>query len=270
MFRRRRACLAVLLLALLTATAAGCGDAGDLRSAGATPTAISPARLWPTMRPAASPAWPYDEVQIETVKGVTAPRDDVRKVDPVAVVRAEVAAHPDDYTAAKAPYRETAARLADCGTGGTGGTGSGRNGGRGARCPVMKPYFRDLTGDGREDMTLGFRLYPTNQTAVRVYTFERHRLVQVFANDDAVIGVELAGRAVIIRSPAGIAGYEYRTTWSWDADQRAMVFSRDEFLRTAPHRPTRARTPAATASPSPVPRPSPTTTPAPAPSASGR
>ncbi|WP_236570353.1 hypothetical protein, partial [Streptomyces mexicanus] len=264
MFRRRRPTLAVLLVALLTATAAGCGDAGDLRSAGATPTAISPARLWPTMRPAASPAWPYDEVQSETAKGVTAPGDDVRKLDPVAVVRAEVAAHPDDYTAVKAPYRETAARLADCGTGGTSSTGGGGTGSaagtggtgsaagtggtgstagdRGARCPVMKPYFRDLTGDGREDMTLGFRLYPTNQTAVRVYTFERHRLVQVFANDDAVIGVELAGRAVIIRSPAGIAGYEYRTTWSWDPDQRAMVFSRDEFLRTAPHRPTHART----------------------------
>ncbi|MGV9345813.1 hypothetical protein ACWDSD_13560 [Streptomyces spiralis] len=245
---RRRPALVTALVALLLATAAACGDAGGLRGAGATPTAISPARLWPSLRPAASPAWPYDEVQIETVKGVTAPGDDIRQLDPVAVVRAEVAAHPDDYTAAKAPYGETAVRLSDCGKGGK----------QGARCPVMRPYYRDLTGDGRDDMTLGFRLYPTNQTAVRVYTFEGHRLVQVFANDDAVIGVELAGRAVIIRSPAGISGYEYRTTWAWDPEQRAMVFSRDEFLRTGRHKPTRAHTPAATASRSPVPRPTPT------------
>ncbi|NED78251.1 hypothetical protein G3I51_39215 [Streptomyces sp. SID9944] len=249
--RSRRPALVTALVALLLGTAAACGDAGGLESAGGTPTAISPARLWPTLRPAASPAWPYDEVQIETVKGITAPGNDIHKVDPVAVVRAEVAAHPADYTAAKAPYREAATRLADC----------GKTGDAGRRCPVMKPYFRDLTGDGRDDMTLGFRLYPTNQTAVRVYTFEGSKLVQVFANDDAVIGVELAGRAVIIRSPAGIAGYEYRTTWSWDADQRAMVFSRDEFLRTGRRKPTRAHTPAATTTPSPVPRPTPTPTP---------
>jgi hypothetical protein len=253
-YRRRPStapALVVALVALLLATLAGCGDAGDLRGAGPTPTAISPARLWPSLQPAASPAWPYDEVQIETVKGVTAPGDDIHKVDPVAVVRAEVAAHPDDYKGAGAPYRETAARLADC------GAGRDRK-----LCPVMQPYYRDLTGDGRDDMALGFRLYPTNQTAVRVYTFEGHRLVQVFANDDAVIGVELAGRAVIIRSPAGIAGYEYRTTWSWDPEQRAMVFSRDEFLRTARHRPTHAHTPAATDSPSPIPHLSPTPSPA--------
>ncbi|MFF7901268.1 hypothetical protein ACIP4X_06825 [Streptomyces sp. NPDC088817] len=240
MFRRRPA-LATALATLLTATTAACGDAGGLRGAGPTPTAVSPARLWPSLRPAASPAWPYDEIQIETVKGVTAPGDDIHAVDPVAVVQAEVAARPDAYTSGKAPYQDTAVRLAECG---------------GAkdpsRCPVMRPYYRDLTGDGRDDMALGFRLYPTNQTAVRVYTFEGHRLVQVFANDDAVIGVELAGRAVIIRSPAGIAGYEYRTTWSWDPEQRAMVFSRDEFLRTGQHRPTHARTHAPLpASPSP-------------------
>ncbi|MFJ3334159.1 hypothetical protein [Streptomyces sp. NPDC086766] len=243
MFARHPA-LVTALVGLLLATAAGCGDAGGLRGAGPTPTAVSPARLWPSLTPAASPAWPYDELQIETVKGVTAPGDDIRKVDPVAVVRAEVAAHPDDYRGGKAPYRGTAARLADC--------ADGRDR---ARCPVLRAYYRDLTGDGREDMTLGFRLYPTNQTAVRVYTFEGHRLKQVFANDDAVIGVELAGRAVIIRSPAGIAGYEYRTTWSWDPEQRAMVFSRDEFLRTgrpARHKPAPARSEGASGSAGPA------------------
>jgi hypothetical protein len=43
--------------------------------------------------------------------------------------------------------------------------------------------------------------------------------------------VELAGRTVIIRSPAAIEGYEYRTQWNWDDEQRAMLLTRDEILR---------------------------------------
>ncbi|MGW5656574.1 hypothetical protein [Streptomyces humi] len=217
-------------VALSAAAVAGCGDSGGLLAAGATPTAISPAKLWPDLRPASSPAWPYDVGSTETVKGVTVPGDDIREVDPVAVVRAEIASDPADY-GAKGAYHETTDRVKACGAHGGG-----------ARCPLLRPYYRDLTGDGRDELTLGFRLYPTNQTALRVYTVERHRLVQVLDDNDAIIGVELAGRTVIVRSPAGISGYEYRTTWVWDPEQRTMVFSRDEFLRTG--RPRHHRTPA--------------------------
>ncbi|NEY37033.1 hypothetical protein GTU99_33790, partial [Streptomyces sp. PRKS01-65] len=205
-----------LVLAVL-ATTAGCGGAGGLEGAGATPTAVSPARLWPDLPPASTPAWDFDEADTETVKGVTVPGDDIRTVDPAAVVRAEIAAHPDDYAGSEAPYRETAHRMDDC-----------RSGGDRDRCPLLEPYYRDLTGDGREDMTLGFRLPPTNQTAVRVYTVTGHRLVQVMSNNDAVSAVELAGRSVIIRSPSDLAGYEYRVQWTWDPDQRAMLLTHDE------------------------------------------
>nr|WP_225834829.1 hypothetical protein [Streptomyces sp. NK08204] len=228
-------------VALLAVTAAACGDKGGLRSAGPASTAVSPARLWPGLRPASSPAYPYDEASRETVEGVKVPGDDVRKVDPAEVVAAEVRAHPDDY-GSKGAYHATVDRVKECGPGGDR-----------AGCPLLKAYYRDLTGDGRGDLTLGFRLYPTNQTAVRVYTVERHRLVQVLADNDAITGVELAGRAVIVRSAAGITGYEYRTTWAWDPQQRAMVFSRDEFLRTGRGRPVRrnsSRPPSAVASPS--------------------
>ncbi|MFF2199646.1 hypothetical protein [Streptomyces sp. NPDC058145] len=221
----RRSARAAAVVALLSVAAVGCGDRGGLEGAGATPTAVSPARLWPDLRPASSPAYPYAVATRVTVKGVTVPGDDIRKVDPVDVVRAEIAAHPDDY-GSKGAYHATVDRVRECEPGGVR-----------ARCPLLRAYHRDLTGDGRDDMTLGFRLYPTNQTAVRVYTVEKHRLVQVLADNDAIIGVELAGRALIERSPAGIAGYEYRTTWIWDPDRRAMVLSRDEFLRTGrgPH-----------------------------------
>nr|WP_203732723.1 hypothetical protein [Streptomyces sp. SID12501] len=232
--RVSRAALAVLALA--TATSA-CGDAGGLRGAGPTATAVSPARLWPELPAASSPAWDYGEAETETVKGVTAPGDDIHKVDPVAVVRAEIARHADTYTADGSPYAGTAAGMAACGRKSHTGTDTGTDtdtdtGGGTSACPVLKAYYRDLTGDGRDDMALGFRLLPGNGTAVRVYTFQRHRLVQIMANDDAVTAVELAGRAVIIRSPSQIPGYEYRTQWTWDSEQKAMLLTRDEFLRT--------------------------------------
>ncbi|WP_217239383.1 hypothetical protein [Streptomyces sp. AC555_RSS877] len=211
----------LLGVALLLSSAAACGDTGGLRGAGPTATAMSPDRLWPDLTPAASPAWDYDDGEAETVRGLTAPGDDIHELDPVAVVRAEIAQHPDSYTGTKAPYYETTRRMADCDEGAAKG-----------RCPVLKPYYRDLTGDGRDDLTLGFRLLPGNQTAVRVYTFASGRLVRVMSNDDAVAGVELAGRSVIIRSPSDIAGYEYRFQWTWDPDQRLMLLTHDELLRT--------------------------------------
>jgi hypothetical protein len=68
---------------------------------------------------------------------------------------------------------------------------------------------------------------------VRVYTVQGGRLVQVMSNDDAVTGVELAGRSVIIRSPSDIAYYEYRFQWTWDPDQHVMLLTHDEMLRTS-------------------------------------
>ncbi len=195
-------------------TPAHCGAGGD-------PDGDEPRQTLAESVARRSPAYDFDEADTETVRGITVPGDDIHKVDPVAVVRAEIAAHPSDYEGAKAPYRGTGDRVADCEKGGDRGG-----------CPVLKPYYRDLTGDGRDDLTLGFRLLPTKMTAVRVYTVEKHRLVQVMANDDAVSGVELAGHSVIIRSPSELAGYEYRVQWTWDADQKAMLLTHDEFLRT--------------------------------------
>ncbi|MBC2905416.1 hypothetical protein [Streptomyces cupreus] len=213
-------------VALLMATAAGCGDAGGLQGAGATPTAVSPARLWPELTPASSPAFEIGEVTTEVVKGVDVPGDDIRKADPVAVVRAEIAANPDDYEGAKAPYRETDRRMADCDPGG-----------EDTRCPVLTPYYRDLDGDGHEDLTLGFRLLPDQLTAIRVYTVQKHRLVRVMSYDDAVSAVELAGRSVIVRAPSEVAGYEYRLQWTWDAQANAMLLTHDEMLRTGERKP---------------------------------
>ncbi|MFD9461420.1 hypothetical protein [Streptomyces sp. NPDC060027] len=241
----RRAVLAAAVAAVLAASLAGCGDSGAPRAAGATSTAVGPTRLWPQLPPASTPAIDYGEADTETVKGVTAPGDDIHQVDPVAVVRAEVAAHPDDYSGPHAMYAQTVQQLKDCGEGGT----------RGGKCPVLQAYYRDLTGDGKDDMVLGIR-FPAHQLAVRVYAFLRHRLVQVMGTSDSVVSVELAGRDVIIRSPSTLPGYEFRTVWSWDPHQNAMLAARDEILRvgppTPPGRPTSAppTSPSLTLSPS--------------------
>ncbi|MFH8799924.1 hypothetical protein ACH4F6_10070 [Streptomyces sp. NPDC017936] len=239
--RAVRAALAAACVALPASVATGCGDAGGLQGAGPTPTAVGPEKLWPDLPPASSPAFDIGEVNTKVVKGVAVPGDDVRRVDPVAVVRTEIAASPDEYGGA-GTYAETSRRMADC------ATGAGERG----RCPVLRPYYRDLTGDGRDELTLGFRQLPGDLTAVRVYTVDRHRLVQVMGWEDAVSGVELAARSVIIRSPSEVAGYEYRLQWTWDPDQRAMLLTHDEMLRSGG----RKQSPRPPASPAPSASPS--------------
>jgi hypothetical protein len=221
--RAARAARGAVVAFVLAAALAACGDSGDLHGAGATPTAVGPARLWPRLPPASTPAIDYGEADTETVKGVTAPGDDIHAVDPVAVVRAEVAAHPDEYSGPHARYARTARQIEDC----------GKPGARGRSCPVLRAYYRDLTGDGKDDLVLGIR-FPAHQLAVRVYTFLHHRLVQVMGTSDSVVSVELAGREVIIRSPSTLPGYEFRTVWSWDPHQNAMLATRDEILRVRP------------------------------------
>ncbi|MER5830990.1 hypothetical protein ABT116_09160 [Streptomyces sp. NPDC002130] len=237
--RTGQAARRLAVVALLLAAAVGCGDTGGLEGAGSTPTAQGPARLWPELTPASSPAFEIGEVNTEVVKGVKVPGDDIRRVNPVGIVRAEIAGNPGDYDGARAPYRDTGRAMTGCAK----GPGHGK-------CPVLRPYYRDLTGDGRDDLTLGFPLRPGKTTAVRVYTVDKHRLVQVMAWEDALSGVELAGRSLVIRSPSEVAGYEYRLQWTWDRDQRAMLLTHDEMLRTGPRKHPRQPSDSGTGAPS--------------------
>jgi len=245
--RLARVPLGAAVTAVLVAVLAGCGDSGDLRGAGATPTAVGPTKLWPQLPPASTPALDYGEADTETVKGITAPGDDIHKVDPVVVVRAEVAAHPAEYSGSHAMYAETVQQLKDC----------GKKGALGKKCPILQAYYRDLTGDGKDDLVLGIR-FPEHQLAVRVYTFTHHKLVQVMGTSDSVVSVELAGRDVIIRSPSTLPGYEFRTVWTWDPHQNAMLATRDEIIRVGSVTPTPTPTPSASLTPTPTPSASPT------------
>ncbi|MFD6359362.1 hypothetical protein ACFWFX_05880 [Streptomyces roseolus] len=224
---------AALALAALPVLA-GCAGQGGLVSDGPTEAAVGPVRLWPELPPASDPPVDYGETDTERVPGITVRGADVRTVDPVAVVRAEVAAHPDAYTGADGLYEETSRAVLACDT-------------APAKCPVLSPYYRDLTGNGRDELIVGVRM-PEQQVAVRVYLAEDGGLTRIMSTVDQVVSVELAGRDLIVRAAsAGIPGYEYRTAWSWDERQHSMLPARDEIVPVrggaAPGSPRASRTP---------------------------
>ncbi|MGW8884004.1 hypothetical protein [Streptomyces sp. NPDC055749] len=199
--------------ALLT----GCDEGGGLKSAGTAPTAIGPARLWPQLPPASAAPYDYGEGETARIPGILVPGGDVRRLDPVAVAQAGLKARPDRSSGTDELPAQTVRRIEECRT-------------EPGACPVLKPYFRDLTADGGDEMVLAIRM-PGRQLTVRVYTQDRGVLTRIMSTSDAVISVELAGRDLIVRAPSAITGYEYRTAWSWDERQRAMLPTRDEILR---------------------------------------
>nr|WP_254711526.1 hypothetical protein [Streptomyces sp. TRM64462] len=217
---------------MLSLPLAACGNAGELKSAGATPTAVGPVRLWPDLPPVTAPPFDYGESDTERVPGVRVPGGDVHRVDPVKVLQAEVAASPETYSGADGLYEETARQITRCGD-------------RPKECPVLRPYYRDLTGDGKDELIVGIRMLE-QQVAVRCYMPESGGLTRIMSTVEQIVRVELAGRDLILRAAsAGIPGYEYRTAWSWDAQQRTMLPTRDEIIRVKPRAPQPSPVPSA-------------------------
>ncbi|MEU9373807.1 hypothetical protein AB0D94_08575 [Streptomyces sp. NPDC048255] len=225
---------ALLLLPLL----AGCGEAGGLVGAGPTPTASGPVHLWPDRRPASVPPADPGGAPPEYVQGIPPVREqNVHEVDPLALVQAEVRTHPDAFSGADGMPAQTAAAITAC----------GKEGQDAARCPVLTPYYRDLTGNSKDELIVGIEL-PDRMMSVRVYTADPDgRLNRIMATTQTVISVELAGRDVILRVPSGNNGYELITAWSWDEKQRSMLPTREQIVRV----PANPQTPV---SPSPEPR----------------
>nr|WP_202547759.1 hypothetical protein [Streptomyces sp. SID2119] len=202
----------------------GCGAAGGLESAGEAPSAVEPARLWPDLPPASAAPYDYGEGETARIPGITVPGGDVHRLDPVAVAQAGLKARTNRDSGLDELPDATVRQIRACRTAPD-------------DCPVLAPYYFDLTGDGRDELVLGVRM-PKRQLAVRAYRADQGDgggLTRIMSTSDAVISVELAGRDLILRAPSAISGYEYRTAWSWDDRQQAMLATRDEILR-APER----------------------------------
>ncbi|MFD8981247.1 hypothetical protein [Streptomyces sp. NPDC059564] len=233
---------AVLLLALLSALSlTACGNTGGLASAGPTPTASGPVHLWPERKGADVPPADPGGAPPEYVQGLPRVADqNVHTVDPVALVQAELRAHPGSVTGADGMPAETAAAIRACRTAQE----------EPGACPVLEPYYRDLTGNGRDEVVVGVE-FPDKMMSVRVYTADPDgRLNRIMATTQTVIAVELAGRDVILRVPSGNPGYELITAWSWDEKQRTMLPTREQIVRMpAPARSTAAGAPGIGAAP---------------------
>lgn len=260
---RSRLALAAGLVLPAVLLAGGCGDPGDLRGAGSTPTAEAPTRLWPKLPPPSAPAEDYGTIESLPVEGVDVPGGDLHKVNPVTVAKADFDKNPGMYSRSDAVYKQTAEKLDACDT----------QDADDAECPVLKAYYRDLTGDGEDDLIIGIRLARghAENLDIRAYAMEKRQLTQIMEMGDAVLGVELAGHEVIVRAVSGMPGYEYRTVWSWDAHQKSMLPTTDEIVRSsnAPKgKPSRKPEPAASSRPVPAPGDSPGATPGASPSES--
>ncbi|MBP2041379.1 hypothetical protein [Streptomyces avidinii] len=225
--RLRVAAYPLLPVLALVPLLAGCGDTGGLVSAGSTPTASGPVHLWPDRRGASVPPADPGGAPPEYVKGIPPVHDqDVHAVDPVALVQAELRAHPNTEVGADGMPAATAAAIRECAKD------------RDARadedpeaCPVQKPYYRDLTGNGKDELIVGIE-FPDKMMSVRVYTADPDgRLNRIMATTETIISVELAGGDVILRVPSGNHGYELITAWSWDEKQRTMLPTREQIAR---------------------------------------
>ncbi|MCM2387987.1 hypothetical protein [Streptomyces albipurpureus] len=234
-----RTLYAAALTAVVGVLSAGCGNAGEMLSAGPTPTATGPVRLWPGLPPVTAPPYDYGETNTARIPGITVPGSGVRGLDPVAVVKAEAIEHPELYNGPAGFFGETIEEFDRCGSASD-------------TCPVLMPYYRDLTGDGAEELILAIKL-PEQLTAVRVYSPDKPSgaLTRIMSTADQLVRVELAGRDIVLRSvSAGIPGYEYRTAWSWEARNGAMLPTRDEIIRVKP-----TASPTAPGASRPVPEP---------------
>ncbi|ARZ71999.1 hypothetical protein SMD11_6423 [Streptomyces albireticuli] len=216
---RRRPVRALAAAALLAVAATGCASVGEPVSAGTTAPVAAPSRLWADRPPAPTPTGEQHEDDSATnVPGLPAvPSGDIRKVDPYAVIKAEVAAHRHDVTGADGLDEATAAKLATCD-------------GRTRDCPLRPPVYRDLTGDGHDELVMGIEM-ADHLVGLRCYTVTGGRLTRVMATVVQPTSIEIAGRDLIVWEPAGTPHYAVRSVYAWDAHRRYMEFKSDEIRR---------------------------------------
>ncbi|MEN2423351.1 hypothetical protein AABB02_35240 [Streptomyces rimosus] len=219
---RVRPWLAPLAAVTAAASLSGCAQTGDPQSAGRTPAASAPARLWqePSQPPSTSPQ--TAEPAPDPLPGVPqVPSGDLRHASWINIVKAQAAvgvtmnhALPFDQDTTRRINRCTADRRHD------------------RQCPLRAPQYRDLTGDGKDELIVGIE----GPRDVTVWAFKSTggRVVRILDTFARPLSVEVSGRNVILREPSGSAGYEQRTVYSWDEREQTMGVRSTEYDRLRP------------------------------------
>ncbi|WP_234440883.1 hypothetical protein [Streptomyces rimosus] len=235
----------VWLPALAGATAVslvgGCTGTGEARSAGPAPAVSAPAQLWdePPLPPRPADGKGSTDTRPAPLHGVPdVPSGDIRRASWLNIVKAQTRAGGDGHTGpqfGQGTLREIRRCTAD------------RR--QQAKCPVRAPRYRDLNGDGKDELIVGIAEGTDDLLAIWVFTVRDKKVTRIMDAAARPLSVEVTGQDVILREPSDSAGYEMRTVYSWDERAQAMELRAMEFDprrpgvpgRTAPARPRATR-----------------------------
>ncbi|PBC86977.1 MULTISPECIES: hypothetical protein [unclassified Streptomyces] len=207
----------------------GCTQSGEPLSAGRTSAASAPVRLWPERKPAPQPERGTGENLPAAVPGVPpVPSGDIRKANLFTVVKAQTAA---GSALGGGPQFDSATtrKINACAA-------------EPERCPVRKPQYRDLTGDGKDELIVGIES-PDRSLALWVFTLDHGQVTRIMDAGATPLSVEIANGDLILREPTGTPGYDTRTVYAWDARTRTMALRSMEFDQAHSATPAPERTP---------------------------
>ncbi|GAA2151725.1 hypothetical protein GCM10009760_47440 [Kitasatospora kazusensis] len=202
-----------VLAVLAVASVAGCSDAGQLHDAGPVrPVAVhpSPEPLWaaavttPTPTPEATAGRPAPS----PVPGITVPGDDLRGVGARTVLAKDPALRSDERAA-----------LDGC-----------------PGCLVQPERYRDLGGDGREELITAV-LTGSERAYLHVYALKEHGILPVL--DIPVLPgftADTVGQNLVVHEPNG-PNTRTDTTYQWTAGVLAVVDRRIKGTDPAPGAP---------------------------------
>ncbi|MFE1173226.1 hypothetical protein [Streptomyces sp. NPDC058773] len=212
----------------IVALLGGCKGTGEPLSAGHTMAASAPVRLWPDRKPAPQPEPGTGENLPAAVPGVPrVPSGDIRKAPLLTVVRKQVRA---GSALGGGPQFDAATtrKIDACAD-------------EPAHCPVRKPQYQDLTGDGKAELIVGIES-SDDSLALWVFTLDHGVVTRIMDAGATPLSVEIANGDLILREPTGTPGYATRTVYAWDARTRTMALRAMEFDQADPATPAPKRT----------------------------
>ncbi|MFI2185869.1 hypothetical protein [Streptomyces sioyaensis] len=217
---RARAALPVLALTMASALflVSGCTGAGEAKSAGHMPAASAPKQLWTPRKPPP----PLGEPNSDLTDGVPSPvrglprvpSGDIRQVSALAIAKARLATM-------TSPLDEegTDEKIKNCTTAGQ------------KPCPVQTPQYRDLNGDGKDELLLGIASGPYF-LFLWAFTVKDGQVTLIMDEGERPRSVELSGHDVIVQEPAD-RGYDIRRVYSWDKREQAMSERTFEYVESS-------------------------------------